>query len=147
MGLHKMKKYKVGYTQGTFDMFHIGHLNLIRNASMQCEKLIVGVNTDSLVEKYKKKIPIIPENDRREIVNAIRFVDDSILVDTLDKLEVLNMVKYDAIFIGDDWKGNSRWEKTKIDLAEKGIDVVFLKYTNGVSSTDLRIKEKEKSKE
>lgn len=142
-----MKKYKIGYAQGTFDMFHIGHLNLIRNAKMQCEKLIVGVNEDELVKSYKEKIPVISENERKEIVKAIRYVDDVVLVNTLDKVELLKTIKYDAIFIGDDWKGNERWIKTQEALSAFGVDVVFLQYTNGISSTELRKKENEKSEE
>lgn len=133
-----MKKYKIGYTQGTFDMFHIGHLNLLRNAKNQCEYLIVGVNKDSLVEKYKGKTPVISENERKEIISAIRYVDETILVDTLDKIEILKSVKYDAIFIGDDWKGNERWKTTEEALNAIEIEVVFLEYTKGISSTELR---------
>ena len=105
-----MKQYRVGYTQGTFDMFHIGHLNLIRNAKAFCDYLIVGVNADALVESYKHKKPVIPENERAEIVKSIRDVDECFISDTLDKENILAQHPYDAIFIGDDWKGNARWE-------------------------------------
>lgn len=134
-----MKKYKVGYTQGTFDMFHIGHLNIINNAKAQCEYLIIGVNSDRLVQQYKNKTPVINENNRSKIVANIKAVDKVIVSETLDKLEQLKKIKFDAIFIGDDWKGNARWEETEKCLAEKGVDVVFLPHTDGVSSTELRI--------
>ena len=133
-----MKKYKLGYTQGAFDMFHIGHLNLLKNAKAQCETLIVGVNTDDLIWRYKNKHAVISESDRVEIIKAIRYVDDVILVDTLDKSEVWSDLMFNAIFIGDDWKGNERWKNTEKELSAKGAEVVYLKYTSGVSSTILR---------
>lgn len=139
-----MKKYKIGYTQGTYDMFHIGHLNLIKNASNECEKLIVGVNSDQLVWQYKQKRPVINENERAEIIKALRYVDEVLICDTLKKTDMWNKVHFDAIFIGDDWKGNARWAQTEKDLAPLGADVVYLKHTDGISSTLLRDKENEK---
>ena len=136
-----MKKYKIGYTQGTYDMFHIGHLNLIKNASNECEKLIVGVNSDQLVWQYKQKRPVINENERAEIIKALRYVDEVVICDTLKKTDMWNKVHFDAIFIGDDWKGNARWAQTEKDLAPLGADVVYLKHTDGISSTLLRTKE------
>ena len=106
---------KIGYTQGTFDMFHIGHLNLIRNAKKHCDYLIVGVNADDLVESYKNKRPIVPLEERAEIVRAIRYVDEVIVTTTLDKKQVWEKVHFNEIYIGDDWKGNARWEKTGKD--------------------------------
>ena len=97
-----MKKYKTGYTQGVFDMFHVGHLNLLNNAKEYCETLIVGVNSDKLVQNYKHKTPVINENDRMEIVRNIKSVDKVILADTLDKMEMLKKIHFDAIFIGSD---------------------------------------------
>lgn len=133
-----MKKYKIGYTQGVYDMFHIGHLNLINHAKEYCDYLIVGINSDKLVQDYKHKSPVINENDRQTIVSNIKAVDQCVVVDTLDKLKILEKYQYNAIFIGDDWKGNPRWEKTKEDLAEIGVDLIFLPHTDGISSTELR---------
>ena len=133
-----MKHYKIGYTQGVFDMFHIGHLNLINHAKEHCDYLIVGVNADELVEAYKHKTPVINERERQAIVANIKAVDECIIVTSLDKVEAWKQLRFDAIFIGDDWKGNPRWEQTRLDLAEYGVDVVFLPYTQGVSSTILR---------
>ena len=133
-----MKKYRIGYTQGVFDMFHIGHLNLLNNAKKHCEYLIVGINTDRLVREYKNKNTIIPEKDRASIVEAIKTVDRVILADTLNKEEILNSINFDVIFIGNDWEDNPRWIKTKNDMGKHGIDVVFLPYTEGISSTKLR---------
>ena len=140
-----MKKYKIGYTQGTFDMFHIGHLNIINNAKEQCETLVVGVNSDRLVEDYKNKKTIINENDRARIVEAIKGVDKVIICDTLDKIIAHDNVLFDAIFIGDDWKGNERWKKTEEDLAKYGADVVYLPHTDGISSTIIRERISEKN--
>ena len=130
----------IGYTQGTFDMFHIGHLNLIRNAKRHCDYLIVGVNKDELVESYKNKRPIIPLAERVEIVRAIRYVDEVIATDTLDKTKIWEKVHFDEIYIGDDWKGNERWEKTGKEMEQLGAKLVFLPYTKDTSSTMLREK-------
>lgn len=139
-----MKKYKIGYTQGTFDMFHCGHLNILKNAKKQCEKLIVGVNSDDLVYLYKHKHVVIDQQSRAEIVGAIRYVDEVVITDTLDKVKMHESLKFDAIFIGDDWRGNDRWIQTERDLNSLGADVVFLKHTDGISSTILRLVENEK---
>lgn len=141
------KQYRIGYTQGVFDMFHIGHLNLINNAKEYCDRLIVGVNADTLVESYKHKIPVIDQESRRAIVSNIKAVDDCVIVTTLDKVEIWNKLHFDAIFIGDDWKGNPRWEQTAKDLAAYGVDVVFLSYTDGISSTILSPKQDNRVKE
>lgn len=133
-----MKKYKIGYTQGVYDMFHIGHLNLINRAKESCDYLIVGVNSDELVKEYKGKIPVINQDDRQIIVANIKAVDKCVIVSTLDKREVWEQLHFDVVFIGDDWRGDQRWEKTRIDLAPLGVDVVFLPHTEGISSTMLR---------
>jgi len=142
-----MKDYKLGYTQGTFDMFHIGHLNLLRQAKEKCEKLIVGVNSDKLVQEYKNKTPVVNEHDRMEIVKALACVDDVILCDTLKKTSMWEKLHFDAIFIGSDWKGNERWAQTERDLKPLGADVVYLQHTDGISSTFLREKENLKIEE
>lgn len=133
-----MKHYKIGYTQGVFDMFHIGHLNLLNNAKAQCDYLIVGVNSDRLVEAYKHKKPVICEAERAEIVRNIKAVDEVVIAHTLDKEEALEAHPFDAVFIGDDWKGNPRWEQTRIDMEARGAALVFLPHTPGISSTELR---------
>jgi glycerol-3-phosphate cytidylyltransferase len=139
-----MKKYRIGYTQGVFDMFHIGHLNLINNAKQYCDYLIVGVNGDTLVQQYKHKTPVIREEERLMIVQNIKAVDKAVIATTLNKLESQKLLKYDAIFIGDDWKESSRWKNTQKELAKIGVDVVFLPHTYGISSTILRIEEEKK---
>lgn len=132
------KKYRVGYTQGVFDMFHIGHLNLLNHAKEMCDILVVGVNSDSLVKKYKGITPTICESDRLTIVKNIKAVDDALVVDTLDKTESHKRIGFDAIFIGSDWKGNARWKQTEEELKPLGAEVVYLQHTDGISSTILR---------
>ncbi len=133
-----MKKYKKGYTQGVYDLFHVGHLNILNAAKQYCEYLIVGINADSLVEEYKNKKTVIREAERKLIVDNIKAVDETVIAYTLDKVEQLQKVGFDVIFIGSDWKGNPRWENTKTELAKYGVDVVFLPHTDGISSTELR---------
>lgn len=133
-----MKTYKIGYTQGTFDMLHRGHINEINNAKAQCDTLIVGVNSDRLVQEYKGKIPVVNEEDRKFLVENLKAVDQCMIADTLDKEVILEETPFDAVFIGDDWKESARWKATERVLAERGIDVVYLPHTDGYSSTNLR---------
>lgn len=133
------KPYRIGYTQGVYDMFHVGHLNLLQNAKKQCDRLIVGVNSDRLVMEYKHKKPVISEENRLRIVENIKAVDEAVIVDTLDKLSAYRQLGFDAVFIGDDWKGNARWAQTEKDLAPYGAQVVYLPHTPDISSTGLRI--------
>lgn len=137
-----MKKI-IGYTAGTFDMFHIGHLNLIKNAFSRCDYLIVGVNSDSLVQEYKGKRAIIPLEERMEIISALRYVNEVMQVDSLDKKIGWNQKHYDLLFIGDDWKGNPRWEITEREMEEVGVKTIYLPHTKGTNSTLLREKLKE----
>jgi len=130
-----MKKYKIGYTQGTYDLFHIGHLNLLENAKSLCDCLIVGVNKDELVQKYKNKTPIYNENERKRIIEALNVVDECVLCDTLDKTEALKKYHFDVIFIGDDWKGNARWLETEEILKQYNVPVCYLPHTDGISTT------------
>lgn len=136
------KKYKIGYTQGVFDLFHIGHLNLLNNAKAQCDYLYVGVNADELVKEYKGIVPNINQQERLAIVENIKAVDKAFVATTLDKAEILKDVRFDAVFIGDDWKNNERWKNTQEQLKQFGVDVVFLPHTDGISSTILREKTK-----
>ena len=134
-----IKKYKIGYTQGVFDMFHIGHLAIINRAASMCGRLIVGVNSDRLVQEYKNKTPVICEKDRAEIIRSIRAVNQCEIVDTLDKVSLFHIFHFDAVFIGDDWKGNDRWTKTEEKLSDVGVDVIYLPHTPQISSSLLRI--------
>lgn len=132
-----MKKYKIGYTTGVYDMFHIGHLNIIKAAKQQCDYLIVGVSTDEVVESYKGKAPIIKFEERVAIVEAIKYVDQVVPQTTMDKMDAYNKLKFDVLFHGSDWKGSTMYDKIIKEFSEVGVDVVFLPHTDGVSSTML----------
>ncbi len=134
-----MKKYKIGYTSGVYDMFHVGHLNLLKRAKEQCEYLVVGVTTDELAQ-YKNKIPIIPYEERKNIVESIKYVDLAVPQENMDKLAACKKYNADVIFVGDDWKGTDKWNKIEQDLATIGAEVVYFPYTKGTSSTILREK-------
>ncbi len=135
-----MKKYKLGYTTGVFDMFHIGHLNILKRAKEQCEYLIVGVSTDEVVEAYKHKQPIIPFEERAAIVNAIKYVDKVVPQISMDKMTAYHELHFDALFHGSDWKGSDMYNTIIKEFLSIGVDVVFLPYTDGISSTSIREK-------
>lgn len=141
-----MKKYKIGYTTGVFDLFHIGHLNIIRRAKEQCDFLIVGVSTDELVETYKNKKPIIPYHERIAIVEAIKYVDKVVPQTSMDKFEAWKELKFDALFHGSDWKGSKLYDDYENKFAEVGVKVVFLPHTDGTSSTEIAQKLQEDKK-
>ncbi|MBR3803059.1 MAG: adenylyltransferase/cytidyltransferase family protein [Clostridia bacterium] len=132
------KKYKIGYTTGVFDMFHIGHLNILKRAKEQCEYLIVGVTTDALCQSRKNKLPIICEKDRVEIVESIKYVDKVVLQHDMDKISAVKRYNVDAVFVGSDWQGTSAWINYEKEFKEVGCDVVYLQHTEGISSTILR---------
>ena len=131
-------KYKTGYTTGVFDMFHIGHLNILKKAKEQCDFLIVGVTTDALCLQRKNKAPIICETDRVAIVESIRYVDKVIFQENMDKLAVVRRYNVDVVFVGSDWKGTPSWNQYEKDFAELGCKVEYLDHTDGISSTILR---------
>jgi len=133
-----MKKYRIGYTTGVFDMFHIGHLNILKKAKEQCDYLIVGVSTDENVISYKHKTPVIPYEQRVAIVEAIKYVDMVVPQTNMDKFEAWQRLHFDVMFHGSDWKGSSMFNEVQRKLASVGCDVVFLPHTDGVSSTILK---------
>lgn len=131
---------RVGYTTGVFDMFHIGHLNILRRAKEQCDYLIVGVTSDELCFKRKNKYPIINEQERMAIVQAIRYVDQVVPQTNMDKLTAVKEVNADVVFVGSDWKGTDAWNEYEKQFASIGCSVVYLDHTDGISSTILREK-------
>ena len=135
-----MKKYKIGYTTGVFDMFHIGHLNILRRAKEQCDYLIVGVSTDELCRQRKNKDPIIKFDDRKDIVQAIKYVDEVIVQENMDKLQPVIAHNVNVVFVGSDWKGTDSWNKYEKEFKTVNCDVVYLQHTDGISSTELRKK-------
>lgn len=125
---------KIGYTTGVFDLFHIGHLNLLRNARSLCDKLVVGVTTDELVS-YKHKRSVIPFTERLELVRACRYVDAVVPQESLDKFAAWEKLRFDVMFVGDDWFKHERWQEIEQRFAAFGVKVVYFPYTKGTSST------------
>ena len=124
----------VGYTTGVYDLFHIGHLNLLRRAKQGCDKLVVGVTTDDLVS-YKHKSAVIPFHERIEIVKSIKFVDEAVPQTSMDKMEAWERIKFDVMFVGSDWEGHPRWVEYGRQFSKIGVEIVYLPYTIGTSST------------
>ena len=126
----------IGYTTGVYDLFHIGHLNLLKNAKGMCDKLIVGVTVDELVT-YKGKKAMIPFEDRIEIVRSIKYVDAAVPQYDMNKLEACKKLGAQFLFVGDDWYGTEKWQEYERQFAEAGIKIVYFHYTKGVSSTQI----------
>ncbi len=126
----------IGYTTGVFDLFHIGHLNLLKNAKGMCDKLVVGVTVDELVQ-YKGKRAMIPFEDRIEIVRSIKYVDAAIPQYDMDKLKACKELGATILFVGDDWYGSEKWEQYEEEFAKEGIKIVYFPYTKGVSSSKI----------
>tara|TARA_Y100000294_G_C8552273_1_gene335835 strand:+ start:969 stop:1421 length:453 start_codon:yes stop_codon:yes gene_type:complete len=130
----KLNKYNVGYTTGVFDLFHVGHLRLLKRAKERCHKLIVGVTTDELVS-YKFKQAIIPFKERKEIVGSISYVDKVVSQESMDKLEAWRKLKFNIMFVGDDWKGTKKWNQYEKEFRKVGVSILYFPYTKGTSST------------
>ena len=126
----------IGYTTGVFDLFHIGHLNLLKNAKGMCDQLVVGVTVDELVS-YKGKQAFIPFEDRIEIVRSIKYVDAAVPQYDMDKLAACKKLGATVLFVGDDWYGTDKWREYEKQFAEEGIRIVYFPYTKGVSSTKI----------
>ena len=138
-----LKKYRIGYTCGVFDLLHVGHLNLLERCKAMCDKLIVGVCDDAYVREIKHKEPVISASDRVRMLKALKVVDDAQLVDieeTDDKLLAQKRFGFDVLFSGDDWKGSARYQKTEMDFAPLGVSIEYLPYTQCVSTSQLKEK-------
>ena len=136
-----MKKYRIGYTCGVFDLFHVGHLNLLERCKEMCDILIVGVCNDDYVRNIKKKEPVYSEDERVRILNALKVVDKAELVtieETDDKMLALNKFHFDVLFSGDDWKGSERYLRTEQQFAEYGASIEYLPYTQGISTSQIK---------
>ena len=129
-----MNNMIIGYTAGVYDLFHIGHLNILKNAKGMCDKLVVGVSVDDLVE-YKGKRPLIPFEDRIEIVRACKYVDAAIPQYDMDKLRICKELGASILFVGDDWFGSEKWKEYEEAFTKEGIRIIYFPYTRGVSST------------
>ena len=130
-------KQVIGYTTGVYDLFHIGHLNILKRAKEQCDFLIVGVSTDELVMREKNKRPIIPYEDRIRIVEAIRYVDKVVPQKDKNKLAAFERYRFDKMFVGSDWQGTLAWKKYEEQLLPLGVQIVYLPHTDGISSSML----------
>ena len=135
-----MEKKIVGYTTGVFDMFHVGHLNILKRAKEQCDYLIVGASTDELCESYKHKKPIVPFEERKAIIESIRYVDQVVPQLNRDKFAAWEKYHFDKMFVGDDWKNSPLFNELEQKFASVGVEIVFFPYTKGTSSTILREK-------
>ncbi|MEQ8153479.1 MAG: adenylyltransferase/cytidyltransferase family protein [Clostridiaceae bacterium] len=133
-----MKKYLTGFTVGTYDLFHVGHLNLFKEAKKYCSHLIVGVHSDEWVMYCKKRPTVISYEDRSEIVRAVRYVDEVVKNETHSKMEAWDKYHFDVAFIGDDWKGTEVWNKIEAELKSVGVDVIYIPYSQGISTTKIR---------
>ena len=127
----------VGYTTGVFDLFHIGHLNILKRAKEQCDHLIVGVTTDELVMKRKNKTPIVPLEERLQIVRGIKHVDSVIVQNSMDKFTAWDSIRFHKMFVGDDWKGTEAWNEIEMRFNKLGVEIVYFPYTVHTSSTKL----------
>ncbi len=132
------KKIVVGYTTGVFDLFHIGHLNILKNAKSLCDYLIVGVTTDEITEIMKGKLPIIPYQERYLIVDAIKYVDKVVPKSTTHNKDAWDECKFDVMIKGDDWKGTEKGRELEDEMFQIGVVVKYLPYTKDTSSTILR---------
>ena len=128
----------IGYTTGVYDMFHIGHLNILRRAKEQCDYLIVGVSTDELVLHDKNKRPVIPFENRCEIVKAIRYVDEVVPQVDKNKFEAWKKYRFNKMFVGSDWQGTPQWKEFEKQFAPVNVEIVYLPHTDGISSSILR---------
>lgn len=126
----------IGYTAGVYDLFHIGHLNLLKNAKGLCDKLIVGVTVDELVQ-YKGKNAMIPYEDRAEIVRSIKYVDAVVPQRDMDKLTMCKKLGATYMFVGDDWYNTDKWKKYEEEFAKEGIKIIYFPYTQGISTTKI----------
>ncbi len=132
-----MNNKVIGYTTGVYDMFHIGHLNIIRRAKEKCDYLIVGVSTDELVQKEKGKTPVIPYKERVEIIDALKYVDEVVPQIDKNKMAAWQRYHFDKMFVGSDWKGTLQWKKFEEEFEPLNVEIVYLPHTEGISSTKL----------
>ena len=127
-------KFEIGYTTGVFDLFHVGHLRLLKRAKEKCIKLIVGVTTDELVS-YKYKKAVIPFEERLEIVSCIKYVDEVVPQESMDKMSAWEKLKFNVMFVGDDWKGTHKWNEYEESFKKVGVSIIYFPYTKGTSSS------------
>ncbi len=133
----------IGYTTGVFDLFHIGHLNIIKKAKELCDFLVVGVSTDELVEHEKHKTPFIPFSERMQIVESVKYVDKVVPQYNKNKMEAWERIKFNRMFVGSDWQGSPQWQSYEEQFSKTGVEIIYLPHTEGISSTILEKRWKE----
>lgn len=131
-------KFRIGYASGVFDLFHVGHLNLLKHARTQCDYLIAGVTSTETTLLMKNREPVVPLHERLEIVRNIRLVDEVVVDTYLDKTDAWNAIGFNVIFKGDDWRGTEKGNRLEAGMRALGVDVVYFPYTVHTSSTLLR---------
>lgn len=129
---------RVGYAPGVYDLFHVGHLNILKHARSECDHLIAGVVSDEMALLAKGRYPVVPLRERLEIVRAVRYVDEAVAEVVPEKLQTWEQVRFDVIFKGDDWRGTPKGDKLERDFARVGVEVAYFPYTTHTSSTKLR---------
>ena len=129
---------KIGYTSGVYDLFHIGHLNILKRAKLECDHLIVGVTTDELCISVKNQKPFIPFQERMDLVGSVKYVDEVVPQTNYDKMEAWNNLKFDKMIVGDDWKGTDQWNQIEKEFSQYGVEIIYFPYTSHTSSTVLR---------
>ena len=134
-----LQKKVIGYTTGVFDLFHIGHLNILKQAAKNCDYLIVGVTSDETVYKYKKRYPIIPLKERLAIVESIVYTDRVVVQQEMDKLRAYELYGFDRLFHGDDWKNSKMYNDIEKKLRDKGVEMIYFEYTKGTSTSELKL--------
>lgn len=134
-----IKKYNKGYTTGVFDLFHVGHLNILKKAKEYCNHLVVGVTTDDLAS-YKNADVFIPFQERIQIIEAIKYVDEVRSQENMNKMEAWEKIKFDVVFVGSDWKNTEKWNQIEKNFNSIGVDVIYFDYTTTTSSTKIRQK-------
>ncbi|MDA8807642.1 adenylyltransferase/cytidyltransferase family protein [Flavobacteriaceae bacterium] len=133
-----MAKKTIGYTTGVFDLFHTGHLNILKKASEHCDYLIVGVTSDQTVFNYKKRYPMIPLEERIEIIKSIKYVDKTVVQNSMDKIKAYELYKFDKLFHGNDWKDSNMYNEIEKKLHNLGVDIIYFEYTKGTSTSILK---------
>jgi len=128
----------IGYTTGVFDLFHVGHLNVLKKAKENCDYLIVGVTSDETVVSYKNRSPIVTLEERLAIVEAITYVDEVVIQNEMDKINAFHKYKFDKLFHGDDWKGSDMYTNIENELKALGVEIVYFEYTSNVSTSLLK---------
>lgn len=134
-----LQKKVIGYTTGVFDLFHVGHLNILKQASKNCDYLIVGVTSDETVYKYKKRYPIIPLKERIAIVESIVYTDRVVVQEEMDKLRAYELYNFDKLFHGNDWKDSKMYNDIETKLKDRGVEMIYFEYTKGTSTSELKL--------